>query len=65
MATHSAHAGILERVGDTNTRIKDAATESVLHLASVPAVGLAQATGLLVKCASCLCCWSARAADAR
>ena len=44
-------AGILSRVCDTNTRIKDVATEAILHLATVPAVGLAQATGLLTKCA--------------
>ena len=48
---HKSNAGILERVGDSNTRMKDTATEAVIHLASVPAVNLAQATGLLVKCA--------------
>lgn len=47
-------AAILDRVGDTNARIKDVATEAVLHLATVPAAGVAQATGLLVKCASWL-----------
>ena len=43
--------GLLERVGDTNARVKDAAAEAVQHLATVPAAGLTQATGLIIKCA--------------
>lgn len=41
---------LVERVGESNVRLKEAATEAVRQLAALPESGLANMTAVIVKC---------------
>lgn len=43
---------LVERAGESNSRLKDAALEAVRQLAALPEAGLKHMTTVIVKCAS-------------
>ena len=40
---------LMDRVGDSNARLRDAAAEAVMQLAATPDAGLGQMTSIIVK----------------